>query len=430
MRSRKSFLVFLLLSSSSFLLSAVTFAADPGAISTPHQALVCHDTTCVSPTPGTINFAPTGTTAVVIDSVTGLSGYVWGNELGWIDLHPTGAGVSFANVATGLLTGKAWSQVSGWINFAPTGQSVTIDPVSGEFSGFAWTGGPYGGWIKFDCSDNDSCVKSTYGTTDDDDGNGGGGTSGYLPPTTRDVCPNLPGQQATLPSGYSVDAAGVCVQVYDVCPNLSGVQDQLPIGFTYDAIGACILAVVDYCPNIVGNQSTIPPAYTLSHTGNCISTAVDACPDQTGVQSSLSQCVGEDICSNILGVQQELPAGYTIAQGLCTLDSVDLCPNIADTQSMIPEGMVLEITGDCAQAPTDLCDNLGGYQRVVPSGFYRSGQSCFFGEAPVSEESAGQEVVAYSFIPSWLQIQALTLGSPMSYDFLDSIKPITLKLMQ
>ena len=39
----------------------------------------------------------------------------------------------------------------GWINFDPDGdQGVTIDPITGEFSGYAW--GENIGWINFNGS--------------------------------------------------------------------------------------------------------------------------------------------------------------------------------------------------------------------------------------------------------------------------------------
>ncbi len=119
-----------------FTVSAATGTIDPSF----YNAKVCHDVTCTTPTPGVLNFIPTGVSPVLVDDVSGISGKIWGNELGWITLNPTGAGLEL-NPTTGAVTGKAWSQVSGWINFSPTGQGVFIDTTTGEFSGWAWTGG-------------------------------------------------------------------------------------------------------------------------------------------------------------------------------------------------------------------------------------------------------------------------------------------------
>ena len=127
---------------------------------------VCHDTTCT--TFGRINFAPTingstpGATAIVITD-TGITGTAWGDEIGWVNTSPLGAGIT-VNPNTGLLSGTAFSQVSGWINFSATGQSVQlVDNGSGSnFFGYAWASGANGGWIKFDCSDSASCVKTDW----------------------------------------------------------------------------------------------------------------------------------------------------------------------------------------------------------------------------------------------------------------------------
>ncbi len=131
---------------------------------------VCHDVACANETPGTVDF-PTpgfidfdvsGTPPLAIDSGKGISGKVWGDELGWVTFNPPYGGVFFADPTNGLLKGTAWSETSGVINFSATGQEVVIDPVTGEWNGWAWASGPYGGWIKFDCKNNTSCVHSTW----------------------------------------------------------------------------------------------------------------------------------------------------------------------------------------------------------------------------------------------------------------------------
>jgi len=51
------------------------------------------------------------------------------------------------NDGNGKLSGFAWGENVGWINFAPFGSGVWINPNSGEFSGYAW--GENVGWINF-----------------------------------------------------------------------------------------------------------------------------------------------------------------------------------------------------------------------------------------------------------------------------------------
>ncbi len=125
-----------------------------------HYAKVCHDVSCSSY--GNINFLPTqtSTSSPVVITDTAITGYLWGDELGWINLAPTGAGVT-VDPNTGILYGTAFSQSSGWINFRPTNGGVTINS-NGELVGFAWNGGEYGGWIKFDCAVSASCVKTDW----------------------------------------------------------------------------------------------------------------------------------------------------------------------------------------------------------------------------------------------------------------------------
>ncbi|MEZ0397367.1 MAG: hypothetical protein ABWK53_13175, partial [Anaerolineales bacterium] len=43
---------------------------------------------------------------------------------------------------------------------------------------------------------------------------------GYTPPP--DVCPNIQGNQASVPEGMEVDNEGNCVPIVDMCPNIQG----------------------------------------------------------------------------------------------------------------------------------------------------------------------------------------------------------------
>jgi hypothetical protein len=403
------FFTYILILFTTFTFSQSVIAATGSIVQGFHTTKVCHDSTCTSPTPGILNFRPTGATAVVVDDVSGLSGHVWGNELGWINLNPTGEGVTFANSTTGLLTGKAWSQVSGWVNFAPTGQSVTINPTTGEFSGWAWTGGPYGGWIKFDCSDGSTCIKTTWRGASSNPGNGGGGGGSML----IDVCPNIPNAQQTIPQGYTVNDVGNCIVVTpDLCPNIIGEQPTIPTGYTTDGIGACILSSIDFCPNISGNQSVVPSGYTVRSNGDCEQrTEEDLCPTVSGIQTSYDSCKKEsavDSCTNIPGLQSGVPSGHTSYGGQCFPETFDLCPNISGAQDTIPEGYTVGLDGSCMLLPIDVCANLAGYQEYVPLRFYQEGTNCFFGEQPQpgskNEINGTEKTISFSFVPEKLFI--------------------------
>ena len=92
-----------------------------------------------------INWAPANGGATVSD--TGLSGTIWGETVGWINLAPTHDPVTVtcgAHPTTdpALLGGYAWGQNTGWINFAPTratgANRPQINPVTGKITGTVW----------------------------------------------------------------------------------------------------------------------------------------------------------------------------------------------------------------------------------------------------------------------------------------------------
>jgi len=105
---------------------------------------------------GWVNFRPTGGGVAVRG--TGLSGYAWAENMGWIKLGsgdgpygntgPSDWGVN-VQIVGGVknLSGFSWSETCGWINFNPTYSQVTIDPVTGLFDGYAWSENV--GWIHF-----------------------------------------------------------------------------------------------------------------------------------------------------------------------------------------------------------------------------------------------------------------------------------------
>ncbi len=103
---------------------------------------------------GWINLNPTGGGVTVYDSV--LAGFAWGENVGWINFNCwttlTCLDVSYnvTNDGAGNLSGYAWGENIGWINFAPTGGGVTINPNTGVFSGKAWSENT--GWISFDAT--------------------------------------------------------------------------------------------------------------------------------------------------------------------------------------------------------------------------------------------------------------------------------------
>ncbi|MFA6257757.1 MAG: hypothetical protein WC671_01955 [Candidatus Paceibacterota bacterium] len=98
---------------------------------------------------GWINFSCDNCNVHITD--TGLSGYAWSRQYGWINLSPNESGVT--NNCAGELGGKAWSKSLGWIDF-----SGAIINAAGQFTGMAGTPGTKAGRINFSC---DNCGVST-----------------------------------------------------------------------------------------------------------------------------------------------------------------------------------------------------------------------------------------------------------------------------
>ncbi len=124
-----------------------------------------------------VNWSPSNGGATVSD--TKLTGTIWGETVGWINLAPNTAGVT--NTCSGLLGGYAWGQNTGWINFAPTNalgpNKPQINTTTGQITGTVWTQNY--GWLQLSSPDgtNPGLVTSWHGCT-----GGTGPTGGSTPP--------------------------------------------------------------------------------------------------------------------------------------------------------------------------------------------------------------------------------------------------------
>jgi hypothetical protein len=132
-----------------------------------------------------------------------------------------------------------------------------------------------------------------------------------IPPVVVDKCPNLPGNQATVPEGYVLNSNGECVKEVppvDACPNIEGDQATVPEGYVINADGDCVkpdTPPVDLCPNIDGDQATLPDGHFVNSEGNCVK------PDVPGTVKPV------DVCPNLDGDQTEVPAGLELKDGAC-----------------------------------------------------------------------------------------------------------------
>jgi|GEM_PF-3081065 len=62
----------------------------------------------------------------------------------------------------------------------------------------------------------------------------------YVPPAPVDLCLNMTGLQATIPSGYKASGSN-CEQIEDKCENVSGIQESVPTGMLLTREYGCIL---------------------------------------------------------------------------------------------------------------------------------------------------------------------------------------------
>jgi hypothetical protein len=118
----------------------------------------------------------------VRDRATCLAGFIWCENLGWINVgngspangvaYTNAAGTDFGvNVAPdGTLSGYAWGENIGWINFsggamASPAQPARFDLVASRFRGYAW--GENVGWVNLDVATAGQFVKRIcYATCD------------------------------------------------------------------------------------------------------------------------------------------------------------------------------------------------------------------------------------------------------------------------
>lgn len=178
-----------------------------------------------------INWKPTNGTAVSITD-SAITGYIWGESVGWINLSPATSGVT--NTTSGVLGGYAWGENTGWINFAPTNGGVTISTTTGEFSGHAWSQNY--GWIKFECPGSDTaadadayadtCVKTNWTPTSTTTTTSGGFVGFLLgTPPTPDPIPT-PDPSPSPDQSPNLDP--IPDPTPDQSPNLDPTSDPSP----------------------------------------------------------------------------------------------------------------------------------------------------------------------------------------------------------
>lgn len=172
-----------------------------------------------------------------IDASDVLSGYAWSENIGWISANASelaGCPVApcTATISGGILTGwlralsadgEGWD---GWIRLSGSGYGPSL--TNGVFSGYAW-GSDVVGWVDF------ALVRSTH--------------------PGADVCPNITGNQATVPAGYRL-ADGICVNYctpQSYCDGDDLYQNTIPAN-------SCVASFVETCGHgCLSGACVIPP---------------------------------------------------------------------------------------------------------------------------------------------------------------------------
>ena len=65
--------------------------------------------------------------------ITAVTGYMWGENIGWINLNPNNEWYGVVNDEAGNLSGYAWGENVGWISFSGNGYGETTVSIRGIF---------------------------------------------------------------------------------------------------------------------------------------------------------------------------------------------------------------------------------------------------------------------------------------------------------
>lgn len=270
---------------------------------------------------GWLNFGNAGGNVHITDS--GITGYAWNENYGWINLSPSSSGVKINSAGT--LSGYAWGQNAGWINFSGTGINC-----SGHFSGSA--SGDVAGTLSFDCA---NCNV----TTDYQPSSCRGGGGPIEPPLT---CGN-----------------GTCAlpETCSSCPSDCGAC--LPVcGDSSCAVGTetCASCPADcgVCAPVCGNGSCQAPETCLSCPSDC-----GACLPQPSCGDH--SCNGTETCSNC-------PADCGVCAPVCGdstcngTESCSTCPQDCGACPLFCGDHSCNGSETCGNCPADcgVCQGDGG----------------------------------------------------------------------
>ncbi len=134
-----------------FLIALVTAVCALPAQASPTSGTVQGSAYAWGENVGWINLSPSGGGLFVTDNA--MHGYAWSKQYGWINFNPVASDHGVTNTPQGVLGGSAWVAGRGWLSMS----GVTIDG-SGRFRGIAGQAGTAVGRVSFDCA---SCTVLT-----------------------------------------------------------------------------------------------------------------------------------------------------------------------------------------------------------------------------------------------------------------------------
>ena len=204
--------------------------------------------------------------------------------------------------------------------------------------------------------------------------------------TCPDLCPNVDGDQYTVPEDMFVNQAGQClpipasIKILKETDNATG--DTVDFQFTGDLGAFGVYGDgVDFSlhGDLTAGEYDITEGTLEGWELDDVSCDGAEDYDLNGMTLTVEVEAGDtavctfendiipDMCLNIQGVQADVPEGYGQDGDNCYLD---VCPNMGGLQQSVPEGYEKNQAGECIEIVIDVCPNLDGAQETIPAGMH------------------------------------------------------------
>lgn len=186
---------------------------------------------------------------------------------------------------------RLWVKTGGYATFA-TSEYQSAQHVSVDVT-FSSTISADGGHVKLVDSQGNEIDRVGWGTAINPETTAASGVASTIPKSLQrrqtgsvyqDTDNNATDFQVMAPPIFHVSDLYEVVTYVDVCPNIDGTQATVPSGYLGDQNGDC---QVDSCLNITGLQISVPDHYDADTNGVC--TAHDECDNMVGIQVNVPQ---------------------------------------------------------------------------------------------------------------------------------------------